>query len=327
VVRQPWSSASARTGGGRRGWDIERLEEVGVRVLVTGARGKVGAATSAALLRAGHEVTATDLSTPVHERELPGEAPYVQADLTDAGAVHALVRDVEAVVHTAAIPDPVHHAPHVVFGNNVMAGFNVVEACVWAGVRRLVNLSSETVPGMIFAERPFLPPYLPLDELTPCRPQDPYGFGKHVIEQWCEAAVQRSDLSAVSIRPSWVQHPGNYERNLGPMLREPFEYSPSFWSYTDNDDLAAAIRLATVAELEGHEVVYIAQPDNAAGRPLADLVAATLPPDAVELRPTDREDASGIDCSKARRLLGWTPTRSWRDVLDDQGRTRETPPT
>jgi UDP-glucose 4-epimerase len=291
-----------------------------MRVLVTGARGKVGAAATAELLRAGHEVLATDLMPPVHERELPDEAPYVQADLTDAGAVHALVRGVEAVVHAAAIPDPVHHAPHVVFSNNVMAGFNVVEACVRAGVRRLVNLSSETVPGIVFAERPFLPPYLPIDEDTPCRPQDPYGFGKHVIEQWCEAAVQRSDLSAISIRPSWVQHRGNYERNLGPMVREPFEFSASFWAYTDNDDLAQSIRLAVVTELHGHEVIYVAQPDNATGRPLAELVAATLPAGAVELRPTDRADASGIDCAKARRLLGWTPTRSWRDVLDHDGR-------
>jgi UDP-glucose 4-epimerase len=291
-----------------------------MRVLVTGARGKVGAAATAELLRAGHEVLATDLMPPVHERELPDEAPYVQADLTDAGAVHALVRGVEAVVHAAAIPDPVHHAPHVVFSNNVMAGFNVVEACVRAGVRRLVNLSSETVPGIVFAERPFLPPYLPIDEDTPCRPQDPYGFGKHVIEQWCEAAVQRSDLRAISIRPSWVQHRGNYERNLGPMVREPFEFSASFWAYTDNDDLARSIRLAVVTELHGHEVIYVAQPDNATGRPLAELVAATLPAGAVELRPTDRADASGIDCAKARRLLGWTPTRSWRDVLDHDGR-------
>jgi UDP-glucose 4-epimerase len=293
-----------------------------MRVLVTGARGKVGAATTAALLRAGHEVVATDLGAPVHERDLPGEAPYVQADLTDAGAAYALVRDAEAVVHTAAIPDPVHHAPHVVFGNNVLSGFNVVEACVRSEVRRLVNLSSETVPGMIFAERPFLPPYLPLDELTPVRPQDPYGFGKHVIEQWCEAATRRSELTAVSIRPSWVQHPGNYERNLGPLVRDPFVASPSFWSYTDNDDLVSAIRLALEVDLPGHEVVYVAQPDNATGQPLAELVATTLPAGAVDLRPTEREDASGIDSRKAQELLGWTPTRSWRDVLDEQGHTR-----
>lgn len=294
-----------------------------MRVLVTGARGKVGSAAVGALQRAGHDVVATDLGAPVHERDLPDEAPYLQADLTDAGAVHHLVRDVDGVVHTAAIPDPVHHAPHVVFQNNVMSGFNVVEACVRADVQRLVNLSSETVPGMIFAERPFLPPYLPIDEATPVAPQDPYGFGKHVVEQWCHAAVRRTDhLSVVTIRPSWVQHPGNYERNVGPMVREPFTPSPAFWAYTDNDDLAEAIALATTAEVRGHELVYVAQPDNATGRPLADLVATVHPDADVELRPTDRPDASGIDSSKAQRLLGWQPTRSWRDVLDDQGRRR-----
>jgi UDP-glucose 4-epimerase len=290
-----------------------------VRVLVTGARGKVGGAAVARLQRDGHEVVATDLGAPVHERELPGEAPYLQVDLTDAGAVYALIHRFDAVVHAAAIPDPVHHAPHVVFANNVLSGFNVVEACVRADVPRLVNLSSETVPGIIFAERPFLPPYLPLDEDTPCAPQDPYGFGKHVIEQWCDAATRRSELSIVSIRPSWVQHAGNYARNVGPMLREPLTFSPAFWAYTDNDDLADAIALATTVELTGHEVVYVAQPDNAAGRPLAELVAATLPDGEVELRPTEREDASGIDSSKAQRLLGWTPTRSWRDHLDEHG--------
>ena len=293
-----------------------------MRVLVTGARGKVGATATARLLQAGHEVIATDLAAPVHERDLPGDAPYLQADLTDAGAVYALVRGADAVVHTAAIPDPIHHAPHVVFSNNVLAGFNVVEACVRWGVGRLVNLSSETVPGIIFAERPFLPPYLPLDELIPCRPQDPYGFGKYVIEQWCEAAAQRSDLSAISIRPSWVQHQGNYERNLGPMVREPLEFSANFWSYTDNDDLAEAIRFATVIDLQGHETIYVAQPDNATGRPLTELVEATVPDHAIELRATDREDASGIDCRKARDVLGWAPTRSWRDVLDEDGRAR-----
>jgi UDP-glucose 4-epimerase len=42
----------------------------------------------------------------------------------------------------------------------------------------------------------------------------------------------------------------------------------------------------------------------------------------VELRSVQRPDASAIDCSKARRLLGWEPKRSWRDYLDEEGRLR-----
>ena len=53
----------------------------------------------------------------------------------------------DAVVHIAAIPDIEHNAPHTVFTNNISATFNVVEACVMFGVKRLVNISSEQAPG------------------------------------------------------------------------------------------------------------------------------------------------------------------------------------
>ena len=53
----------------------------------------------------------------------------------------------DVIVHVAAIPEPYHHPNHVVFQNNIMATFNVLEAAVRCGVKRLVNISSETVPG------------------------------------------------------------------------------------------------------------------------------------------------------------------------------------
>ena len=292
-----------------------------MRVLVTGARGKVGTATTKALLAAGHQVTCTDVLRGVFERPAPGEPAYLQADLTSPGDAFAVVRGMDAVVHAAAIPDPTHNPPATVFQNNLMATFNVVEAAVRSGVRRLVNVSSETVPGFFFPERPFLPDYVPVDEGHPIRPQDPYALSKYFGELLMDAAVGRSDLRCISIRPCWVQHEGNYERNLGPQVRDASVLSPNLWSYIDVYDLADALVLAVQSDLEGHEVFYIASPDNVGGRPFAETVRKHYG-DALEIRALDREDASGISCAKARKLLGYAPKRSLRDYLDAEGKLK-----
>jgi nucleoside-diphosphate-sugar epimerase len=101
-------------------------------------------------------------------------------------------------------------------------------------------------------------------------------------------------------------------------VREPGP-SPGLWSYIDLYDLADAVRLAVESDLPGHEVVYIASPDNATGRPLRELIREHFD-GRVPLRELEREDASGISCARARRLLGYAPTRSWRDYLDGDGR-------
>ena len=137
-----------------------------------------------------------------------------------------------------------------------------------------------------------------------------------------DAAVRRSDLTGISIRPSWVQWEGNYASNLGPALRDPeHSESASLWAYIDAYDLADAFVLAVEAETPGHEVIYIASPDNHVNRPLAELVRHHHG-DEIELRETDREDASGISIAKARSLIGYDPSRSWRDYLTEDGELR-----
>ncbi len=293
-----------------------------MRILVTGALGKVGAATVDVLARAGHDVTGTDLARPVFEAAPPGAQNYLQADLTDAGDAFAVVRGHDAVIHAAAIPDPTSNPAHTVFANNLMATFNTLEAAVRFGVPRFVNVSSETVPGFFFPERPFLADYAPVDEEHPIRPQDPYATAKHFGEQLMDAAVRRSDLRPLSIRPSWVQWEGNYEASLGSVVRDGgSEPSVSFWAYIDVYDLADALRLAAESDLDRHEVLYIASPDNATGQPLAELIRRHHG-DAVPIRELDREDASGLSIAKARKLLGYSPSRSWRDYLDEEGHLR-----
>lgn len=289
-----------------------------MKVLVTGAHGKVGRAASKALIQAGHEVVETDLTRPIFERKAEGTPRYLQADLTDAGQAFSVVCGVDAVVHVAAIAEPSGNPPAVVFQTNLMATFNVLEASVRFGIKRFVNISSETVPGFFFPERPFLPDYAPVDELHPMNPQDPYALSKMFGEQLMDAAVSRSDIKCISLRPSWVQYEVNYAGNLGPQIRDSAVLSPNLWSYIDVYDLADAIVLSVESKLPGHEVFYIASPDNVGGWDFAEILKKYYG-DKIALNPLSRKDASGISSEKAQKMLGWKPKRSWRDYLDKDG--------
>jgi len=295
-----------------------------MKVVVTGSRGKVGRAATQALVDRGHDVLGVDLIRPTFDsgEVIPGR--YQMADLTDPGSAYAVVAGADAVVHVAAIPQPTGNPPHVVFETNLMSTFHMVEAAVRFGVSRFVNISSESIVGNFFAERPFLPSFAPVDETHPLSPQDPYALAKHFGEQLMDAAIRRSDLRAISLRPSTVHNEDNYESNLGKQVRDPAVLSANLWSYIDVYDLADAIVLATESQLPGHEVFYIASPDNAGGHNFAEILHRYYG-DQIELRDLDRVDSSGISIEKARRLLGWNPTRSWSDYLDAEGRALPRP--
>lgn len=297
-----------------------------MQILVTGAHGKVGAATVHELITAGHSVTGCDIVAPVYEGGDFG-AHYIQADLNDAADAFEVVRGHDVVIHCAALPEPTRNVPATVFRNNLMATFNVAEAAARMGVDRVVNVSSETVTGMAFAERKFSAPVAPFDETLPGHPQDPYALAKLFGEGLLDALVARSDVTAVSVRPPWVQWEGNYERSLRPWITDPFggEASESFWSYIDVYDLAHALRLAAEERTEGQEVVYAVAADNGVGRPLRELIAHHFG-EAVEVASElPREDAGGISGARAEALIGFTPARSWRDYLDADGLLLDAP--
>ncbi|WP_243226826.1 NAD(P)-dependent oxidoreductase [Microbacterium sp. CIAB417] len=290
----------------------------GLKVLVTGARGKVGRAAVAALVAAGHEVRATDVLRPVYDADESNAVPYVQADLTNGADAFAVTRGMDVLVHAAGIPEPSKNTPHAVFLTNVTATFNLIEAAEHSGLRRFVNLSSDSVSGMTWATRRFTGLTCPLDESHPDLAHDAYGLSKRVSEMLCEALVARSDATAVSIRPTWVLTPSSYEDNLRPFFDDPDLPTAVFWAYIDVADLADLIVLAVEVDTPGHEVVYAAAADNIGGRDLAAAMARLHP--EVPVGRLDRVDASGISSQKARQLFGWVPTRSWRDYLDEDGR-------
>src|SRR5688572_21045244 len=98
-----------------------------MKVLVTGASGKIGSETVAQLLAAEHEVIATDVK-PL--RPLPVKLHEV--NLLDGPGVAALMNGIEAVVHLGNHTGVHKRSSALVFNENIAMNMNVFQAALEA---------------------------------------------------------------------------------------------------------------------------------------------------------------------------------------------------
>lgn len=283
-----------------------------MRVVVTGGSGKLGRACVEELLAHQYEVINVDLMPPKEPR-----CPFVQADLAEFGqalevlsGVDDRYRGVDAVVHLAAVPAPGLQPNAVVFKNNTLSTYNVFEAARRMGIRNLVWASSETVLGLPF-DTP--PPYVPLDEGYPGRPESAYSLSKLLGEEMArQFARWDPELKILGLRFSNVMEPADYAHfpsfDLDPRLRK-----WNLWAYIDARDAAQAVRRALEAPLKGAEVFIIANADTVMSRPNAELMAEVFP--GIPLPEGMGPHQTLLSIEKARRLLGYEPQHSWREEL------------
>jgi len=279
------------------------------RVVVTGGSGKLGRAVISELLARGYEAVNLD-STPPREET----CPYVRIDLTDFGqtaealtAIDSRYTGVDAVVHLAAIAAPGVTANAATFHNNIRCTYNVFAAARLAGVKDVVWASSETVLGLPFDSPP---PYIPLDEDYPARPETVYALCKHLEEQMAAQFCRWDpELKMIGLRFSNVMEPADYA-NFPAFDADPRLRSWNLWGYIDARDGAQAVRLALEHRATGVDVFIIANADTVMSRPSAEL-AAEVYPDVPVTRPlATHETLLSID--KAKRILGYLPTHTWR---------------
>lgn len=286
---------------------------MGQRVAVTGGSGKFGRAVVAHLAESGWDVVNLDQAPPPRPA-----GTYVKVDLTDYGqtaetlaAVDDRYRGLDAVVHLAAIPAPGLMPNSVTFANNVRCTYNVFAAARQAGIRNLVWASSETVLGLPF-DTP--PPYLPVDERYPGRPESSYSLGK-LVDETIAAQFCRWDpeLKIIGLRLSNVMEPGDYAAFPG-YGADPASRAWNLWGYIDARDGAQAVRRALEHTGTGYEVFIIANADTVIGtRTSAELAAEFFP--GVEVRGDLGAHQSLLGIDKARRVLGYEPRHSWRDEI------------
>jgi len=238
-------------------------------------------------------------------------------DLTDFGqAAEALsaVDDrhdgVDALVHLAAIPAPGLRTNAATFANNVTASYNVYSAALRAGVRTIVWASSETVLGLPFEEPP---PYVPVDEQYPPRPNSTYSLVKTLEEELARQLCRwHPDLSMVGLRFSNVMYPEDYAA-FPAFDADARARSWNLWGYIDARDGAQAVRRALGYGEPGADVFIIANADTVMTRPNDQLLAEVFPGVPLARPVGPHETLLSID--KARRVLGYEPQHSWRDEL------------
>lgn len=279
-----------------------------MRIAVTGSSGKLGRTVVRHLREEGHQVVGLDR---VGERG-PG---FVRLDLRDAGQVLDALTGIDeqapdgfdAVVHLSAIPAPGIESNTATFQNNLVGTYNVFTAAIKAGITTIVTASSETVLGLPFDVPP---PYIPVDEEYPARPESHYSLSKHLEEQ---LAIQLTRwhpaLTIIALRFSNVMDEEDYAQ-FGAFDADAAQRKWNLWGYVDGRDGAQAVLRALEHPATGFDRFIIAAADTVMSRDNTELVAEVFP--GVEVRGDISGHGTLLSIDRARAVLGYEPQHSWR---------------
>jgi nucleoside-diphosphate-sugar epimerase len=172
-------------------------------VLVTGSGGRIGQAVVRELKARGRPVRGFDLAPT------PGLDDFVVGDTTDAETVRRATEGAGAVVHLAATPDDDDFLTRLL-PNNIVGGYQVLEAARLAGVRRLVLASSGQVVWWQRMSGPW-----PIGVDVPPTPRSWYAATKLFLEAAGRALAEGHGLSVIAARLGWCPRTRAHAEELG----------------------------------------------------------------------------------------------------------------
>ena len=292
------------------------------RIIFTGGTGKAGRHAVPHLLAKGYSILNVDLKPLA----LPGVNTLI-ADLTDSGQTfNALTTHFDfdgfdkgkpatapdAVVHFAAIPRVMIEPDNKTFSTNVISTYNVIEAAMKLGVRKVIFASSETTYGVCFAEGDKDYHSFPLDENYDTDPMDSYGLSKVVNEKTGRAFAARYGADIYALRIGNVIEPHEYGA-FATYVKNPPMRKRNAWSYIDARDLGEIVHLCLQKDGLGYQVFNAVNDTITADMPTKQFLAKYAPNTPVTREMGEFE--APLSNRKIREVLGFKEQHNWRKYL------------
>ncbi|MBQ2260977.1 MAG: NAD(P)-dependent oxidoreductase [Loktanella sp.] len=293
-----------------------------MRIFFTGGSGKAGKHAIRHLQAQGHTVVNIDM--------VPSglDVSELLVDLTDSGQVigamsqfidfHELeaangVPRFDAVVHFAAVPRVMIGTDGECFRINTMSTYNVIEAAVKLGVPKVIFASSETTYGVCFAQGEIKPLYVPVDEEHPTVPHDSYAMSKVCNEMTAKSFQARSGTDIYGLRINNVIEPHEYAEMFPAFLADPTPRRRNIFAYIDARDLGHMVDCCLKTDGLGYQIFNVSNDDMSVGITAQEVIDRFYK--GVEVRRDMRPDETMYANDKAKRMVGFNPQHSWREVL------------
>ena len=293
------------------------------RIFFTGGSGKAGKHVISYLLDQGHRVMNVDLVPLDH----PGVDNLV-ADITDSGQMfNAMssytgldelepgngVPKFDAVVHFAAVPRILINPDNETFRVNTMGTYNVIEAAVKLGIRKIIIASSETTYGICFSDGKTNPKVLPLEEDYDVDPMDSYGLSKVLNEKTAQSFQRRSGFDIYALRIGNVIEPHEYAELFPHYFNNPELRRRNAFCYIDARDLGQIVDLCLKKDGLGYQIFNAGNDQNGAIIPSKELAEKFFP--NVSISSELGEHEALFSNRKIREVLGFREQHNWQKYL------------
>ena len=219
---------------------------------------------------------------------------------------------IDAVVHFAAIPRVLIQPDNVTYSANVISTYNVIEAAVKLGIRKIIIASSETTYGVCFAEGDKDYHHFPLEEDYDSDPMDSYGLSKVINEKTARAFAMRSGADIYALRIGNVIEPHEYDRFPG-FMADPMTRKRNAWSYIDARDLGQIVHLCLEKDGMGYQV-FNAVNDTITAREDTEGFLKRWCPKTPHRRALKGQEAP-LSNRKIREVLGFKEDHNWRKYV------------